>query len=60
MKKQKIQKLSINRATVSNLNTPEMKEVKGGWLTYTCDHPDFCNTDQNCTTGCRTYPPFCR
>lgn len=53
MKKKSVQKLSLGKATITNLNSPEMNDVKGGWPTFSCPHPDFCDTDENkCTTGC--------
>ena len=48
MKKQ-IKKLSLNKRTISNLNTPEMTKIVGG------AGPTFnCFTDFHCTRGCGT------
>ncbi len=60
--KQLNKKLVLNKHSVSNLNNPEMKEVKGGFdplppSTYTCI---FCDSDKSCPQGpgaCFKYPP---
>lgn len=58
MKKLSVKKLSLGKATITNLDPPQMNEVKGGYISYTCDHPDFCNTNYRCTTSCNTEAIF--
>ena len=47
MKKQ-INRLNLNKTTISNLNTSEMHKIAGG------AHTGFCDSERRCTQGCGT------
>jgi hypothetical protein len=57
MKQKKNSKLSLSKATVANLNIPQMKKAVGGIETETCPSlclgtckPIQCNTSLECPT----------
>lgn len=53
MKKNHVKKLSLYKETVTNLESQDLKVVKGGYLTA------YCDTDgAACTHGCVTYPQY--
>ena len=54
MKTKKLEKkLSINKETISLLQTPEMKRVKGGYVTQIEGCTDFyCDTVVSCIKFC--------
>lgn len=59
MKKIVQKKLSVSKATVSNLSIPEQNQVRGGYITASCE--PFCETDYNCTSGCPSVNPrYCK
>lgn len=52
MSKKIKKKLTLSKVTVAHLSIPEQKNIKAGYISYTC--PDFgCNYgDRGFTTGC--------
>ena len=66
MKKKNFNKrLSLNRRTIANLNSTQLKKAKGGTIYITACQPDTC--DQTCdprdtchdSCDCHTNYPFC-
>lgn len=52
-------KLSLNKKTISNLNSSEMGRAIGGWATGTCGKTcdcDFATHTKNCTRNQNTCP----
>lgn len=60
MKKQVGKKLSVAKATVSNLNGTELNNIRGGYPTVSCP-AHGCLTDIDCTVGCPSINPrYCK
>jgi len=55
MKKQ-FKKLSLNKRTISNLNTDEMNQKVGGAATRGQNCTGFCDNERVCTVGCGPSP----
>ncbi len=53
MKKMNASKLKLNKNTVTNLETVELNDVKGGYIRKTQD-PFLCNTEMKLTICCIT------
>ncbi len=58
----KKKKLILNKQTITNLNNGELKNIKGGYITHTCDCPDAtenCGTGWGCATNNNCYTDAC-
>ena len=56
MKKQ-TKKLSLNKKTISNLNSSEMHRAIGGFGSQKfCSYTDYCGHSKNCTQNQNTCP----
>lgn len=51
-------KLSLNKKTISNLNSPEMNRLIGGYTGWWCSHGTGCggNKTKQCTQNQNTCP----